>query len=241
MLPYNTMRYATDVFTFGAKGLAYCKTAFDFTACNKINSISVTGTESEDDNRGFVFHTGGKYYVLDDNGNLVEISVGTGTDNITRAVLSGNSAAQLNALTNVTSLAGKSVNLYIALSCPADATSKPSAKIAFVGAKVNRTLVKNVEFAAKTFNDKIRLTAVTPTITKTGNANYCRTARGLIINRSPIPSISSAQAIKFARCLPSPKSTVPTASAFPLFPSLTRKAASFKKVPSHCARGFFLL
>ena len=165
------MRYATDVFTFGAKGLAYCKTAFDFTACNKINSISVTGTESEDDNRGFVFHTGGKYYVLDDNGNLVEISVGTGTDNITRAVLSGNSAAQLNALTNVTSLAGKSVNLYIALSCPADATSKPSAKIAFVGAKVNRTLVKNVEFAAKTFNDKIRLTAVTPTITKTGNAS----------------------------------------------------------------------
>jgi len=134
MLPFNTMRYATDVFYFTeptpTTALLRALVALDLSNCSGIKSISISGIEPYGTSRRFMFVINNTAYKIV-NGALSTYSGALTIDNV---LADGNTAADLTALDEsslTTMFLNKAIYPVIALRAPASALAPPSVKFAF--------------------------------------------------------------------------------------------------------------
>ena len=134
-IKYNTMRFLTDTFNpYIKQALLISQTPVDLTAFNRLDKITVQGSEPDGSKRRFMFQMDGKTYKFSGQ-DLVEY---TGTVNIDNVLASGNTAAQLAAVQYNTALVGKKIYPVIALY--AESQDLPTAKLVFSATDANEVL-----------------------------------------------------------------------------------------------------
>ena len=128
MLPFNTMRYVTDTFSLAViappQALLIANTALNTNGYCAVKSINISGNEPIGTARRFMFKIDGNIYRFVE-GSLTQYTKAASLANV---LADGNSAAELAAITDFSSLLDKNISPIIALSAPSDAVALPSAK-----------------------------------------------------------------------------------------------------------------
>ena len=149
-IKYNTMRFGTDDFNpFIKKALLVSAVPVNLADFNRLDSITVLGNEPDGSKRRFLFKMNNKVYKF--NGQeLVEYS---GTVDFDNVIASGNTTAQIEAVTNNRQLVGTNVFPIIALY--SESVDLPSAKLAFNASLVQEVLDLERERPPRYFYDQI--------------------------------------------------------------------------------------
>lgn len=169
MLVYNTMRFGTDVLTVtdsssGESGglgvrqaLLTSNDALDATGVSAVNNFVISGDEPTGTTRRVMFKVDDKNYYFDGTA-LTEY---TGDITVANVLATGNTVAQLTALSNITAFVGKEIFPIIALSSTGD--DEPTIKI---GLNVtNTTTTKTWAGNSATYELPVPEGGTTPTIT----------------------------------------------------------------------------
>ncbi len=150
MLKYNTMRFGTDEFNpYIKQALLVSSEPLDLSNFNRLDKITVLGNEPEGSKRRFMFKMDNKVYKFSGQ-NLVEY---TGTINIDNVLDNGNTAAQIEAVSNNTQLVGKNIFPIIALYT--ESANIPTAKIEVSASYLVEVLDYNNEENPIYFYDEI--------------------------------------------------------------------------------------
>ena len=138
MLPFNTMRYATDVFYFEEsppiKALLVSKVALSTTGYESVKNIIIQGNSPYLTNQRFMFKIDNKIYRFV-NGALVEYTNEVNVDNVLN---DGNTKDDLNTLSNLSVLLNKDIYPIIAISSPIDVMENPTVKFAMTVISMER-------------------------------------------------------------------------------------------------------
>lgn len=167
MLTYNTMRFGTDVLTDSTSGgsgglgtrqaLLTSNDALDATGVSAVNNFVISGDEPTGTTRRVMFKVDDKNYYFDGTA-LTEY---TGDITVANVLATGNTVAQLTALSNITAFVGKEIFPIIALSSTGD--DEPTIKI---GLNVtNTTETKIWAGNSATYELPVPEGGTTPTIT----------------------------------------------------------------------------
>lgn len=149
-IKYNTMRFLTDEFNpYIKQALLVSNEPIDLTNFNRLDQITILGNEPEGSKRRFLFKMDNKIYKFSGQ-NLVEY---TGTVDIENVLANGNSAAQLEAVNNNSTLVGKNIFPIIALY--SESENLPSAKIVATASLVQEVLDLEHERNPLYFHDEI--------------------------------------------------------------------------------------
>lgn len=177
MLNSNTMRFATDEFSFSRQGLLVSKVALDTTGFTDIGTFTIAGAEPSGSIRRFAFKVNDTLYKIA-SGNLQTLSGSADYDNI---IANGNVASDINGVTLNANLLNKKIYPIIALYSPADASVMPSAKISLSVSNSNDVYEQTVETAELELTDSEdvmpRISEVIVDSTTTGYAVVNVTAR----------------------------------------------------------------
>ena len=147
-IKYNTMRFGTDEFNpFIRQALLVSKTPVDLSDFNRLDQITVQGNQPDGSKRRFLFKMNDKVYKFNGQ-NLVEYSGDITLDNV---LADGNTAAQLESVTNNSALAGNKIYPIIALY--SEVQDAPSAKLVFNASNVVEVLDYSKEMPPKYFYD----------------------------------------------------------------------------------------
>ena len=114
----------------------------DYTA---VSAITVEGTQPTGTQRGFAFKVDDVYNKVNTDGTLMALP--TQAIDVDSILAEGNTAEELNALTDVPSMVGKNVYPVIALQADTDAEEMPTAKLSFTATRVGEQLQKT-EYSA---------------------------------------------------------------------------------------------
>ena len=125
MLQFNTMRYGTDTFATGKQALLTAKKPLDTSGQTSVEGFVIEGAQPSGTNRRFVFKVDDKLYKFAGN-NVVEYTSANTADGI---LSGGNTATEVNAVTNIPAWVGKKIYPIIALDAPGNAAALPTAKI----------------------------------------------------------------------------------------------------------------
>ena len=184
MLTSNTMRFCTDIFgaltaetdesetignVFTKSALLISKTPLDCENKSQVTGISITGLEPTGTTRRFMFQIENNLYRFV-NSTLTQYD---GELTLSNVLADGNTAAQLNALTDIAGFVGKKIYPIIGLSAPSDADDYPTAKVQLNATVTNDTLTKTVESLVYELTDEDatpRIAAITAEYTLEGNA-----------------------------------------------------------------------
>ena len=148
-IKYNTMRFLTDEFNpYIRQALLVSNAPLDLTNFNRLDQLTVLGNEPTGSKRRFMFKMDNKVYKFSGQ-NLVEY---TGTLDIDNVLNNGNSAAQLEAVSNNSQLVGKNIFPIIALY--SEVADAPTAKIIATASLVQDVLDFEKEHSAKSFYDE---------------------------------------------------------------------------------------
>lgn len=148
-LKYNTMRFLTDEFNpFIRQALLVSNAPIDLTNFNRLDHFTVQGNEPTGSKRRFLFKMDNKVYKFSDQ-NLIEY---TGTVDLDNVLANGNTAAQLEAVSNNRQLVGKNIFPIIALYT--ESQDAPSAKIIATASLVQEVLDFEKEHDVKSFYDE---------------------------------------------------------------------------------------
>lgn len=155
---------------FTKKALLVSKTAWDCTAKSEVNQIVISGAIPSGSIR-YMFKIDNKYWTFSGS-TLTEF---TGTFNVDNVLKSGNTGAQLTALSNITSFVGKKIYPIIALSAPSDSEDMPRCKMSLKVKVPSDTLTDTVESIVYELTDDEtalpRISDVTYDATLTGAAS----------------------------------------------------------------------
>ena len=128
MLPFNTMRYVTDTFYFETPSpktaLLVSKVPIDTNGYISVKSINISGAEPAGTLRRFMLKFDNKIYRFL-NGSLSQYS---GEINVDNVLADGNSAAELAAISDCSTLLNKQIFPIIALRAPANGLVRTYAK-----------------------------------------------------------------------------------------------------------------
>ena len=123
---YNTMRFLTDEFNpFIRQALLVSSAPVDLSDFNRLDQITVLGIQPDGSKRRFMFKMGNAVYKFSGQ-ELVEYSGDITLDNV---LANGNTAAQIEAVSNNRQLVGKKIYPIIALYT--EVADVPSAKLVF--------------------------------------------------------------------------------------------------------------
>ena len=146
MLQYNTMRFLTDGFNpFIRKALLVSAEPVDLSDFNRLDQITVQGTQPEGSKRRFMFKMNNKVYKFDGQ-NAVEYSGDITLDNV---LDNGNTAAQIEAVRSNRQLVGNKIYPIIALYTEVE--DAPSAKLIFQAANAIEELDTTREHTPRYF------------------------------------------------------------------------------------------
>ena len=149
MLNYNTMRFLTDSFNpFIKQALLVSSEPVDLSDFNRLDQITVLGSQPEGSKRRFLFKMNNAVYKFDGQ-NLVEY---TGTVNLDNVLDDGNTAAQIEAVRSNRQLVGQKIYPIIALYSEGQDT--PSAKLSFQATNAVEELDFNKEHSPMYFHDE---------------------------------------------------------------------------------------
>lgn len=171
MLKNNSMRYGSDEFVFSKSALLTSKQPLDATSQTAVEGFTITGTEPTNTSRRLIFK-------VDDELQYFVSGVPTAYphDGEVDDVLEyGNTAAELETITNIPSWVGKKIYPIIALSAPADVSALPTIKIALKVRTATEVYEKSVETAefelAAAEGATPRIAEIKADILCTGNAS----------------------------------------------------------------------
>ena len=134
-LKYNTMRFGTDEFNpYIKQALLVSNSPVNLSNFNRLDQITVQGNEPDGSKRRFMFKMDNKVYKFSGQ-NLVEYTGDVDSDNV---LSSGNTTAQLEAVSNNSQLVGK--NIYPIIALYAETENLPTAKISFKASLVQEVL-----------------------------------------------------------------------------------------------------
>lgn len=161
MLTSNTMRFATDLFglsedvddgeessggtesvaAFVKQSLLVSQLAFDCSNKSGVTGFTVLGDQPADTDRRFMFKIDNKVYIFSGS-SLAEY---TGNLTVKNVLKKGNTAEQLEALSNITGFVGKKVYPIIALKSTSSTGDVPTVKLQLKTTVANDVLTKTVE------------------------------------------------------------------------------------------------
>ena len=176
MLQYNTMRYATDGFSFNKQALLVSKVPFDATEQTNVDGFSVEGLQPAGSARKVMFLVDGQLTRFVDGAP----TPATGEVTLDNVLTNGNTAAELLSITDVPAFVGKKIYPVIAMYSPVDAAVIPSIKLGMKVRSANDVYEMNAESAevALTSGDETPTIAdVQAVTTTTGGGNVTVTAR----------------------------------------------------------------
>ena len=131
----------TSTVAFVKKALLVSKTAFDCTNATSVTGFVVSGTQPADTARRFMFQIDGKNYYFNSS-TLVEYTKAITANNVLKT---GNTAAQLTALSNITGFVGKKIFPIIALKSTSSTEDVPTVKLQLKITVPNDVLTKEAE------------------------------------------------------------------------------------------------
>ena len=117
----------TDKFSFRRQSLLLTTTPINLTNETSITGFSIGGTEPTDCQRKFLFEVDGKLYKFTGN-NIIQVDCDKVIDEVLE---NGNTAAELLAVTDISTWCGKLIYPIIALDAPASSSVMPTVKFAF--------------------------------------------------------------------------------------------------------------
>lgn len=171
MLKNRTMRFGTDGVTFSRTSLLTFKQPFDTTGQTSVEGFVISGAEPAGTTRRFLFKVDDKLYKFV-NGVPTEYS---GAGDFDDVITNGNTAAQLEQVTDIADWLGKKIYPIIALEAPVDAATNPAAKISLRVRSQTELYERTVETAEYdlTAADGAtpRIIEITSNIITTGNAS----------------------------------------------------------------------
>lgn len=127
---------------FTNTGLFEQNTPIDLEDYTAVTAITVDGTQPTGTQRGFAFKVDDVYNKVNTDGTLTPLPSQAIT--IDSVLTEGNTADELNALTDVPSIVGKLVYPVIALQADTDAEEMPTAKVSFTASRTDE--VKSREY-----------------------------------------------------------------------------------------------
>lgn len=147
-IKYNTMRFGTDDFNpFIRQALLVAAVPVDLTNFNRLDQITVLGSQPEGSERRFLFKMDNKLYKFSGQ-NLVEYSGELTIDNV---LADGNSAAQIEAVRNNTQLVGK--NIFPVIALYTEVQDAPTAKLVLNASLVQEVIDYSVDMPELFFTD----------------------------------------------------------------------------------------
>ena len=171
MLEFNTMRFGTDVFSTEKQALLVAKKALDTSGQTKVEGFTVTGIQPTGTDRRFMFKVDNKIYKFSGN-NVVEY---TGTLDADGVLASGNTASEVNAVTDIPDWVGKKIYPIVALEAASDASVMPTAKMTLKVRSVTDVYERVEESAELTLassgNATPRIVDITSSTTCTGQGS----------------------------------------------------------------------
>ena len=177
MLQFNTMRFGTDTFSTGKQSLLTAKKPLDTSGQTSVEGFVIEGAQPSGTNRRFVFKVDDKLYKFSGS-NVVEY---TGANTVDGILSGGNTATEVNAVTNIPAWVGKKIYPIIALDAPGNAAALPTAKISLKVRSATDVYEKTTETAEidLTANDTAipRIVDIEATTQTTGRGVVNITAR----------------------------------------------------------------